>query len=48
MKIIDEKEREKKDRNKQRDCASYSECVRAKLFCYAFKSGFVQLICKLL
>ena len=25
---------------------SYSERVRAKWFCYAFKFGFLQLICK--
>ena len=52
MKIIDEKERKKiknkkiKDRKKQKSGASYSESVRAKWFCCAFKLGFVQLICK--
>ena len=47
MKIIDERERQKnKDRKKQRSGASYSESVRAKWFCCAFKLGFVQLICK--
>ena len=47
MKIIHERDREKnKDRKKQRDDASYSESVRAKWFCFAFKLGFVQLICK--
>ena len=30
----------------QRSGASYSESVRAKWFCWAFKLGFVQLICK--
>ena len=47
MKIIDERERQKnKDRKKQRSGASYSESVRAKWFCRAFKLGFVQLLCK--
>ena len=45
MKIIDEREREKiKDRKKQTNSASYSGIVRAKWFCCAFRSGFVQLI----
>ena len=35
-----------KDRKMQRSGASYSEIVRAKWFCCAFKLGFVQLICK--
>ena len=47
MKIIDERERQKsKDRKKQMGDASYSESVRAKWFCCAFKLGFLQLICK--
>ena len=48
MEIIDEKERQKKnkDRKKQKSGPSYSESVRAKWFCCAFKLGFVQLICK--
>ena len=48
MEIIDERERQKKkkDRKKQRSGASYSESLRAKWFCCAFKLGFVQLICK--
>ena len=47
MKIIDERERWKnKDRKTQRSGASYSESVRAKWFCCAFKLGFVQLLCK--
>ena len=48
MKIIDERETGKKkartEKNK-RD-KSYSERVRAKWFCCAFKLGFLQLICK--
>ena len=36
----------KKDRKEQRSDASYSERIRVKWFCCAFKSGFVQLICK--
>ena len=47
MEIIDERERQRnKDRKKQRSDANYSESVRAKWFCWAFKLGFVQLICK--
>ena len=47
MEIIDEREGQKnKDRKKQRSGASYSESVRAKLFCCTFKLGCVQLICK--
>ena len=48
MKIIDEREKQKKnkDRKKQRSGVSYSESVRAKWFCCAFKLRFVQLICK--
>ena len=47
MKIIDKRERQNnKDRKAQRSGTSYSESVRAKWFCYAFKLGFVQLICK--
>ena len=49
MKILDERERQKnKDRKKLRSGASYSESVRAKWFCCAFKLGFDQLICKFL
>ena len=40
------KEKKNKDRKKQRVGASYSERVRAKWFCCAFKLGFVLLICK--
>ena len=47
MKIIDERERHKnKDSKKQRSDTSYSESLRAKWFCCAFKLGFVQLISK--
>ena len=35
-----------RDRKKPRSGASYSESVRAKWFCCAFKLSFVQLICK--
>ena len=35
-----------KDRKKQRGDTSFSERVRAKLFCCAFKLGFLQSICK--
>ena len=46
-KIIDERERQKnKDRKKQKIGAGYSESVRAKWFCCAFKLGYLQLICK--
>ena len=47
MEIIEKTERQKsKDRKTQRSGASYSESVRAKSFCCAFKLAFVQLICK--
>ena len=46
-----EKRKKKKIKNKKRDRKeqrgqSYSERVRAKWFCCAFKIGFPQLICK--
>ena len=41
-----EKDKKKKDTKKQRSGASYSESLRAKWFCCAFKLGFVQLIFK--
>ena len=41
-----EKGKKSKDRKTQRSGASYSESVRAKWFCCAFKLGFAQLICK--
>ena len=49
MKIIDERETEKKknkDRKEQGD-KSYSKSVTAKLFCCAFKLGFLQITCKI-
>ena len=55
MKTIGErdtrKKRQKKKTNKQRQKRarrdrSYSERMRAELFCCAFKLGFPQLICK--
>ena len=55
MKIIDERETQKnpkqtnKNKKKQkrtREDRSYSERVRAKWFCCAFKLGFLQLVCK--
>ena len=39
MKIINESERQKKQRQKE-------ESVRTKWFCCVFKLGFVQLVCK--
>ena len=52
MKAIDEREMQttttttktKSDRSKGN--RSYNERVRVKLFCCAFKLGFLQLICK--
>ena len=48
MKIIDERETQgkktKTENNKGNN--SYSERVKAKWFCCAFKLGFLQLICK--
>ena len=42
--IVKEKGKKKnEDRKKQRSGASYSESVRAKWFCCAFKLGFVLL-----
>ena len=41
IKTIDEKEKQKiKDRKKERGDAIYSESVRAKWFCYAYKLIF--------
>ena len=54
MKIIDEREMKnnnnndnkiKKNKNNKRE-GGYSERVRDKWFCWAFKLGFLQLICK--
>ena len=53
MKTIDEREMQKPTKEKQKKAErsnvnrSYSERVRAKWFCCAFKFGFLQLICKL-
>ena len=41
-----EKGKKNKDRKTQRGGISYSESMRAKWFCCAFKLGFIQLICK--
>ena len=52
MKTIDEREMQKTTKEKQtktersKGNRSYSERVRAKWFCWAFKLGFLQLICK--
>ena len=49
MKIIDEREtyaETKTETEKNKRDKSYSERVRAKWFCCAFKLGFLQLICK--
>ena len=52
MKAIDEREMQKTTKEKQtktersKGNRSYSERVRAKWFCCAFKLGFLQLICR--
>ena len=52
MKIIDEREMQKTAKEKQtktersKGNKSYSERVRGKCFCCAFKLGFFQLKCK--
>ena len=52
MKTIDEREIQTTTKEKQTETErskgnrSYSERVRAKWFCCAFKLGFLQLICK--
>ena len=52
MKTIDEREMQKTTKEKQtktersKGNRSYSERVRAKWFCCAFKLSFLQLICK--
>ena len=52
METIDEREMQKITKEKQTKAErsngnrSYSERVRAKWFCCAFKLGFLQLICK--
>ena len=42
------KDRDKKSKGRKEKAgdASYSESVRAKWFCCAFKLGFLRLICK--
>ena len=52
MKTVDEREMQKTTKEKQiktersKENRSYSERVRAKRFCCAFKLGFLQLICR--
>ena len=47
MEIVHERETHKKNPKKQTKWdKNYSERVRAKWFCRAFKLGFLQLICK--
>ena len=49
MNTVDERETAKQKQTKterSKGNRSYSERVRAKLFCCAFKLGFLQLICK--
>ena len=47
MIVIDEKQMQKEQNIKgQKSDASYSESVKAKCFCCAFKLGFLKLICK--
>ena len=51
MKTIDEREMQKTTKKqtkteRSKGNRSYSEKVRAKWFCCAFKLGFLQLICK--
>ena len=47
MKIKDERETQKKTKTeKNKGHRSYSERMRAKWFCCAFKLGFLQLLCK--
>ena len=41
-----EKRKKKTKTEKNKGEGSYSERVRAKWFCCAFKLGFLQLICK--
>ena len=54
MKVIDERETEKKEKKKTTNgdrkehgrYRSFSHSLRAKWFCYTFKLGCLQLICK--
>ena len=40
------KKKKNKDRKEKEDREAFSERVRAKWFCCAFKLGFLQLICQ--
>ena len=47
IKIINERETQQQQQQKlNKGDRSYSEKVRDKWFCWVFKSGFLQLICK--
>ena len=47
IKIIDQRETQKQNKTKKKKGGgSYSERVRDKWFCWAFKLGFLQIICK--
>ena len=46
MKITDERETQKEKKKKNHKDGSYNKKVRHKWFCWAFKLGFLQLICK--
>ena len=48
IKTIDERETQKQKQQKKQNKGdgSYSERVRDKSFCWAYKLGFLQLICK--
>ena len=41
-----QQQQQQKDKKEKEGDRSYSERVRAKWFCCAFKLGFLQLICK--
>ena len=45
-KTLKRKTKKNKDGKEQRSDANYSESVRAKWLCCAFKLGLLQLICK--
>ena len=48
MKIIDEREQQKENKQRQKGATGTETIVkvRAKWFCCTFKLGFIQLICK--
>ena len=48
IKTIDEREtqKQKQQKKQKKGDGSYSERVRDKSFCWAYKLGFLQLICK--